>query len=281
LSAQQIENLARKVSQPGKRVSWWWTMGVNQSHEGVRTAQAIINHCLITGNIGKPGTGLSSITGQCNAMGSRIFSNTTSLVGGHDFQDPVHRKKVAAGLGIPLDVIPTDTSLAYDQILAAADAGTSKAVRKAPGQALSDFRIFRLIADACGCGGVFAKWTSPEAVFKLIRDRTRDRPCDITGISDYAMIDELGGIQWPFPSGRAGSGSLSGPHGPARADLHTDALPRTQRPHPLKLHPPTHASRTIRFAPWRFRKSPEFPKKRSRKATLSKTERLTGGAWGY
>jgi hypothetical protein len=97
LSAQQIEILARQVSEPGKRVSWWWTMGVNQSHEGVRTAQAIINLYLITGNFGKPGTGASSITGLCNAMGSHIFSNTTSLVGGHDFQDPAHRKKSRSG----------------------------------------------------------------------------------------------------------------------------------------------------------------------------------------
>jgi len=267
---EQIERLAHLVSEPGKRVSWWWTMGVNQSHEGVRTAQAIINLCLITGNIGKPGTGPSSITGQCNAMGSRLFSNTTSLIGGHDFADPAHRQKIASGLGIPLDVVPSDSSLAYDQILAAAEAGTIKAlwivatnpfhswidsgrlaklrenleflvvqdmyhstesarladlvlpaagwgekdgcfinserrigtlktVRKAPGQALSDFRIFRLIADAWGCGGMFGKWTSPEAAFKLIRDLTMDRPCDISGISDYAMIDKLGGIQWPFP----------------------------------------------------------------------------------
>jgi hypothetical protein len=36
---------------------------------------------------------------------------------------------------------------------------------------------------------------------KIIRDLTRDRPCDITGIEDYAMIDRLGGIQWPFPAG--------------------------------------------------------------------------------
>ncbi len=69
----------------GKRVSFWWTMGVNQSHEGVRTAQAIINLALMTGNIGRPGTGANSITGQCNAMGSRLFSNTTNLLGGHDF----------------------------------------------------------------------------------------------------------------------------------------------------------------------------------------------------
>ena len=83
--------------------------------------------------------------------------------------------------------------------------GTLKTVRKAPGQALSDFRIFRLIAHAWGCGEMFAKWTDPEAAFKLLRDLTMDRPCDITGIDDYAMIDELGGIQWPFPEGMARS----------------------------------------------------------------------------
>jgi anaerobic selenocysteine-containing dehydrogenase len=271
-SVETIEALALTVSEPGKRVSWWWTMGVNQSYEGVRTAQAMINLCLITGNIGKPGTGPNSITGQCNAMGSRLFSNTTSLVGGHDFADPAHREKVSKGLGIPLESINSDYSMAYDQILAAAESGkikalwivatnpfhswinsgriaalrekleflvvqdmyhstesaqvadlvlpaagwgekdgcfinserrigTLKAVRKAPGLALSDFRIFRLIANAWGCGEMFEKWTHPEAAFKLLRDLTRDRPCDITGINDYEMIDRLGGIQWPFPSG--------------------------------------------------------------------------------
>ena len=72
-------------------MSFWWTMGVNQSHEGVRTAQAIINLALMTGNIGRPGTGANSITGQCNAMGSRLFSNTTNLLGGHDFTNAEHR----------------------------------------------------------------------------------------------------------------------------------------------------------------------------------------------
>ena len=59
----------------GKAVSFWWTMGVNQSHEATRTAQAVINLALMTGNIGRPGTGANSITGQCNAMGSRLFAN--------------------------------------------------------------------------------------------------------------------------------------------------------------------------------------------------------------
>ncbi len=277
LSAETIGQLARDVSEPGKRVSWWWTMGVNQSHEGVRAAQAIINLALITGNIGKPGTGANSITGQCNAMGSRLFSNTTSLVGGHDFGDPAHREKVACQLGIPPERIPSDPSLAYDRIFDAVESGEIKAlwivatnpfhswidhgrllrlrekleflvvqdmyhstesarvadlflpaagwgekggtfinserriatvrpVRKAPGQALSDFRIFRLIADAWGCGRMFRNWTDPESVFLILRELTRGRPCDITGIRGYGHLDEAGGIQWPFPDENPPSG---------------------------------------------------------------------------
>src|SRR5205823_6746518 len=98
----------------GARVSFWWTMGVNQSHEATRTAQAIINLALITGNIGRPGTGANSITGQCNAMGSRLFSNTTNLLGGHEFQNPEHRRKIAGVLGIDQSRIPREDSWAYD-----------------------------------------------------------------------------------------------------------------------------------------------------------------------
>ena len=99
------------------RVSLWWTMGVNQSHQATRTAQAIINIALMTGNIGRPGTGPNSVTGQCNAMGSRLFSNTTSLMAGYDFLNAAHRQTVADRLGIPLENIPDKNSLAYDQIL--------------------------------------------------------------------------------------------------------------------------------------------------------------------
>jgi assimilatory nitrate reductase catalytic subunit len=55
---------------------------VNQGHESTRTAQAIINLALMTGSFGRPGTGANSITGQCNAMGSRLFANITSLLAG-------------------------------------------------------------------------------------------------------------------------------------------------------------------------------------------------------
>ncbi|MBS6185441.1 MAG: molybdopterin-dependent oxidoreductase, partial [Clostridium celatum] len=75
ISAERLVELA-EIIHAGERVSFWWTMGVNQGYQAVRTAQSIINLALITGNIGRPGTGANSLTGQCNAMGSRAFSNT-------------------------------------------------------------------------------------------------------------------------------------------------------------------------------------------------------------
>lgn len=116
LTPQQVRRFAETIHR-GRRVSFWWTMGVNQSHQGVRTAQAIINLALMTGHIGRPGTGANSLTGQCNAMGSRLFSNTTNLLGGHDFANPQHRRKIARLLRIDPARIPTEPSWPYHQII--------------------------------------------------------------------------------------------------------------------------------------------------------------------
>ena len=125
ITVEELWHLAQTIA-GGKRVSFWWTMGVNQSHEATRTAQAIINLALITGNIGRPGTGANSITGQCNAMGSRLYANVTSLLGGHDFQNAEHRTKVARVLGIPDERITSQPSLAYDQIVQGIEDGKIK-----------------------------------------------------------------------------------------------------------------------------------------------------------
>lgn len=271
LDGTEILKLAQSIHE-GERVSFWWTMGVNQSYQGVRTAQAIINLALMTGNIGRPGTGANSITGQCNAMGSRLFSNTTNLLGGHDFANDQHRAKVAGVLGIDEDRIPREPSWAYNEIIEGilrgkikglwvictnpahswinqnyckdvldrldflvvqdmyhttetaelADLvlpaagwgekdgtfinserriGVLKKVRRAPGQAMADFLIFKLIAHYWGCGEMFEKWTSPEAVFQFLKQLSAGQPCDITGVEDYRHLDEVGGIQWPFQKG--------------------------------------------------------------------------------
>lgn len=122
LAEATIVETARLIHQ-AQRTSFWWTMGVNQSFQGVRTAQSLINLALMTGNIGKPGTGANSITGQCNAMGSRLFANTTNLLGGRDFQNPAHRREVAEILDLPVERITDRPSWAYDQIIEGVLAG--------------------------------------------------------------------------------------------------------------------------------------------------------------
>ncbi|WP_428308275.1 molybdopterin oxidoreductase family protein [Lacipirellula sp.] len=270
LAAEAIERFAESIHN-GLRVSFWWTMGVNQSHQAVRTAQAIINLALMTGNIGRPGTGANSITGQCNAMGSRLFSNTTNLLGGRDFANPEHRQKVAGILAIDESRIPHEASWPYhrimegilrreirglwvvatnpahswtnqetardmlsrldflvvqdmyhstetariaDLVLPAAGWGekegtfinserrigvTSK-VARAPGEALADFHIFKLLAEYWGCGEMFRRWESPAAAFEILKQLSAGQPCDVAGIEGYAMLRERGGVQWPYPA---------------------------------------------------------------------------------
>lgn len=110
----------------GKRVSFWWTMGVNQGYEAVRTAQAVINLALMTGNMGKPGTGANSITGQCNAMGSRSYSNTAAFFGGGDFANPARRKRIAEVLGVEEDMLAQKPTKTYNQIIEGINAGEIK-----------------------------------------------------------------------------------------------------------------------------------------------------------
>lgn len=125
LTEGQILELAELIH-AGKRVSFWWTMGVNQGYEAVRTAQAIINLALLTGNIGKPGTGANSITGQCNAMGSRSYSNTAVLYAGGDFTNEARRAKVAKALGVEESVLATKPTKTYNQIIEGINAGEIK-----------------------------------------------------------------------------------------------------------------------------------------------------------
>lgn len=253
-----------------KRISFWWTMGVNQSYQGTRTAQALINLSLMTGHIGRPGTGANSITGQCNAMGSRLFSNTTNLLGGRDFENPDHREDVASILDIPVDRIPDKNSWSYPEIIEGVRTGKIKGlwviatnpvhswidqnalkqmlpnlellvvqdmyhstetavhadiilpaagwgekdgtfinserrigrfhkVRRAPGMALADYAIFRLVAEYWGCGDMFSKWQSPHDAFQLLKQLSQGQPCDFTGIENYESLTAAG-IQWPCRS---------------------------------------------------------------------------------
>lgn len=271
ISKEQILELVELIHN-GKRVSFWWTMGVNQGYEAVRTAQAIINLALMTGNIGKPGTGANSITGQCNAMSSRVFSNTTVCYGGGDFTNQARRERIASVLGVDESMIAKKPTKTYNQIIEDINAGKIKglwilctnprhswtnnetfaqAAKKlelfvvqdiydtiesaedctvffpvVPGikkegtyinlerrlsamrpvlergeNEISDYEAILGVGKALGMGDALNGWETPRDCFNLMRECTRNMPCDFTGVT-WEALEESHGIQWPYPEGK-------------------------------------------------------------------------------
>lgn len=271
LSKEQILELVELIGH-GRRVSFWWTMGVNQGYEAVRTAQAIINLALMTGNIGKPGTGANSITGQCNAMGSRTFSNTAVFYGGGDFANPDRRKRIAEVLRVDEEMLAKKPTKTYNQIIEGIHAGEIKglwilctnprhswvnnetfasAAKKlelfvvqdiydtiesaedctvffpvVPGlkkegtyinlerrlsamrpvlereaNEISDYEAVLGVGKALGMGDALKGWETPKACFELMKECSRNMPCDITGVT-WEGLENSNGIQWPYPEGK-------------------------------------------------------------------------------
>lgn len=271
LSPEQIQELAGLIH-AGKAVSFWWTMGVNQGYEAVRTAQSIMNLAFLTGNVGKPGTGGNSITGQCNAMASRLFSNTTCLFAGGDFGDEAERARLAGIIGIDPALMAKKPTLPYDKIVQGINDGQirglwilctnprhswtnnetfAEAAKKlelfvvqdiydtiesaenctvffpvVPGlkkegtyinlerrlsamrkvlprgeNEISDYECILGVGKALGMGKALERWETPRDCFNLLRECSRGRPCDFSGVQWDALTGSHG-IQWPYPEGR-------------------------------------------------------------------------------
>ena len=105
-----------------------WTMGVNHSTKGTETVNAINNLALLTGNVGKPGAAPFSITGQCNAMGTREAGFASGLPGYRKFESDQDRNDLAQLWNVPVERIPTKRGLAYPDIIEGAVAGRIRAL---------------------------------------------------------------------------------------------------------------------------------------------------------
>ena len=117
-----------------------YCQGLNQSSSGTAKNAALINLHLATAQIGKPGAGPFSLTGQPNAMGGREVGGMANLMSAHrDMGNPEHRAEVAALWGIK-DVPDKPGKTAIEMFQAAAD-GEIKALWIActnPAQSMPD-----------------------------------------------------------------------------------------------------------------------------------------------
>lgn len=104
-----------------------WAMGLNQSVVGTDKNVSLLNLSLITGQVGKPGSGPFSLTGQPNAMGGREVGGMANLLAVHkDLGNEEHRREVAQFWGV--DKISPKPGLTATELFDALDSGKLKAV---------------------------------------------------------------------------------------------------------------------------------------------------------
>jgi assimilatory nitrate reductase catalytic subunit len=117
-----------------------YCQGLNQSSSGTAKNTALINLHLATAQIGRPGAGPFSLTGQPNAMGGREVGGLANLLSAHrDLSNPLHRAEVAALWGVP--AVPEKPGKTAVEMFQAAADGEIKALWIActnPAQSMPD-----------------------------------------------------------------------------------------------------------------------------------------------
>lgn len=265
---EDLETAARYWAE-SRRVLSLWSMGLNQSSEGTAKVCSLINLHLMTSQIGKPGAGPFSLTGQPNAMGGREAGGLSHLLPGYRLvKNPDHRRDVEQAWQLPPGSIasepglatwemmlaleqnqvgllwiaatnpavslpdiertkaalrnspftvyqeayyPTETAAFAHVLLPAAQWGEKTGVmtnsertvtlcsafRKPVGEARADWEIFAEVGRRLGFEQQFA-FTCAADVYAEFTELTRQRPCDVTGVS-HQRLAQVGPIQWPCP----------------------------------------------------------------------------------
>ncbi|MDB5763837.1 MAG: nitrate reductase [Herminiimonas sp.] len=122
-----------------------YCQGLNQSSSGTAKNAALINLHLATHQIGKPGAGPFSLTGQPNAMGGREVGGMANLISAHrDMGNPDHRAEIARLWSV--DDVPSRPGKTAVEMFEAVRAGEIKVLWIActnPAQSLPDQKLVR------------------------------------------------------------------------------------------------------------------------------------------
>lgn len=126
ITIEKLTLFFQKFAQNEKIMSLF-SMGVNQSSQGVDKANSIINCHLLTGKIGKPGSAPFSMTGQPNAMGGREVGGLANMLASHlDLDNPQHQQLVQDFWQSP--VIARQPGLKAVDLFQAVESGKIKAI---------------------------------------------------------------------------------------------------------------------------------------------------------
>jgi assimilatory nitrate reductase catalytic subunit len=145
ITEEALVQAALWFAEAGGRTLSLYCQGLNQSANGTAKNAALIHLHLATGQIGKPGAGPFSLTGQPNAMGGREVGGMANLMSGHrDMSNAAHRAEVAALWGV--GDVPSQHGKTAVPMFEAMAAGEIKAVWIActnPAQSMPDQAMVR------------------------------------------------------------------------------------------------------------------------------------------
>jgi assimilatory nitrate reductase catalytic subunit len=124
---EDLIQAARWFADANGRTLSMYCQGLNQSRSGTDKNSALINLHLATAQIGKPGAGPFSLTGQPNAMGGREVGGMATLLSGHrDLANAEHRAEVARLWGV--DDVPAKPGKSAIEMFEAVADGEIKAL---------------------------------------------------------------------------------------------------------------------------------------------------------
>jgi ferredoxin-nitrate reductase len=128
LPREQLEAVARRIG-AAKGFLSFYCMGLNQSSVGTWKNNSVINLHLLTGQIGKPGAGPFSLTGQPNAMGGREAGLLAQQLPGYrTVDDATHRAEVERYWGRPAGSIRPQPGLSAVEMFRSLESGKLKAI---------------------------------------------------------------------------------------------------------------------------------------------------------
>ena len=150
LVAADLQKAARWIGQSKAFLSLY-CQGLNQSSSGTAKNETLINLHLALGQIGNPGAGPFSLTGQPNAMGGRETGGMANLASAHrELSNPAHRAEIAAFWQV--DQVPATPGYTAVELFEAAAAGKIKALWIActnPAQSMPDQTLVAAALKRC------------------------------------------------------------------------------------------------------------------------------------
>jgi formate dehydrogenase alpha subunit len=125
--AATIDRAARLYAKAGS-AAIFWAMGITQSSHGVDNVRALANLALLTGNFGRPGTGVNPLRGQNNVQGACDMGGLPNVLSGYQaVTDAAVREKFEQAWGLASS-LPAQPGLTVTELMNAALKGTVKAL---------------------------------------------------------------------------------------------------------------------------------------------------------